>query len=66
MQVALLWLSTCRGPDGCNRDRAVLWQGDCGCWTFKCLICGNVDYADCGHEVADHWDEFEELAEVLT
>lgn len=57
--ISLYRIQTCLGPDGCGRERAVIWQGDCGCWTFKCLICGNVDAARCGDEHEDHWNDFE-------
>ncbi len=57
--ITLLHYSACLGPDGCGKNRAVVWQGDCGCWVFKCLVCGVVDHVDCGREAESHWDEFE-------
>jgi hypothetical protein len=60
----LLRVNACAGPDGCHGERAVVWQGACGCWVFKCLLCGDVDQARCSYE-AEHMDAFDEAAMEL-
>lgn len=50
----------------CGRDKVVVYQGDCGCWTCKCLVCGEVDAAPCFTFDDEHWAEFEEVAQNLT
>ena len=50
----------------CGHSEIVIWQGDCGCFVTKCLLCGVIGWCDCGEEVESHWDELEEKAEALT
>ncbi len=57
MNLTLVRVAACKGPDGCGRNRAVLWQSDCGCWVFKCLICGDVDECRCGDADTKATDE---------
>lgn len=64
--VFLLRLNACNGPDGCGRNRAIVWQADCGCWTFKCLLCGDVDGVKCGSEVPEHSEDYQEEAILLS
>lgn len=59
--ISLLFYDRCAGPDGCGAHKAVIWQGDCGCWVFKCLICGDVTESRC-HEDEDHRQAFDDEA----
>lgn len=46
---------------------AVVWQSRvCSCWVCKCLLCGNVGYADCGAETETHWDDFESACQEMS
>ena len=46
----------------CGRFQVVVWQGYCGCWEHKCLLCGDVGVSTCCED-KDHIELFEEMAE---
>lgn len=52
--VRIIRMLPCRD---CSTDQGLVWQSDCGCWTFKCLLCGEYAGATCC-EAEEHIEEF--------
>lgn len=42
----------------CESAQGLVWQSDCGCWTFKCLLCGEYAGVTCCED-PEHIEEFD-------
>lgn len=66
--VTLEWyFGGCNGPDGCGSEEpSPLWKGNCGCWVFKCVVCGSIGFAVCPQGVdSECANEFDYLAATM-
>lgn len=64
-RLTLIRVHTQQCTGGCPGD-AVVWQGDCGCFVLKCLVCGELGWTYCGVEGDEHEEAFNEAAEAHT
>ncbi len=67
VSVKLVHKLGCYGIGACGAGEGIIWQGYCGCWVFKCNLCGNMDWAKCcDEEDEEHYSDFEYSCEALT
>lgn len=66
VRVNLLKGLGCYGIGACGTNNLLVYQGYCGCWVSKCLLCGNVDWAKCCDEEDEaHWEDFEDSCQTF-